>query len=74
MESLLEGPHGKDVGKQAAQDTNILGIKGRISLWIIVQICLYFESRACHLLHADFVLGLLFDPAAGGDMFSRNVC
>jgi hypothetical protein len=33
------------------------------------------ETRgcACHLIHADFLLGLFFDPEDVGDMFLRNV-
>jgi hypothetical protein len=30
-------------------------------------------SHACYLLHADFLLGLSFDPEDGGEMFLRNV-
>jgi hypothetical protein len=30
-------------------------------------------SSADHLLHADFLLDLIFDPEYGGDMFLRNV-
>jgi hypothetical protein len=28
---------------------------------------------ACHRIHADFLLGLCFDPEDGGDMVLRNV-
>jgi hypothetical protein len=28
---------------------------------------------ACHLLHAGSLIGLLFGPEDGGDMFLRNV-
>jgi hypothetical protein len=30
-------------------------------------------SFACYLLDAGLLLGLLFDPEQGGDMFLRNV-
>jgi hypothetical protein len=32
-----------------------------------------FASTACCLLHAGFLLDLLFNPKDGGDMFLRNV-
>jgi hypothetical protein len=28
----------------------------------------------CCLLHAGFLVGLIFDPEDGGDIFLRNVC
>jgi hypothetical protein len=31
------------------------------------------QSSACYLLHAGFLLDLLFDPEDGGDMFLQNV-
>jgi hypothetical protein len=31
------------------------------------------QSSACYLLYAGFLLGLLFDPDDGNDMFLRNV-
>jgi hypothetical protein len=31
------------------------------------------RSSACHLLHAGFLHGSLFDPVTGGDMFLQNV-
>jgi hypothetical protein len=31
------------------------------------------ESSACYLIHAGFLLGLLFDSEYGGYMFFRNV-
>jgi hypothetical protein len=30
-------------------------------------------SSACYLLHADFMLGMFFDPEDGGDVFFRDV-
>jgi hypothetical protein len=30
------------------------------------------RSRACYLIHADFLLGLFFDTEEGGDMFLRD--
>jgi hypothetical protein len=30
-------------------------------------------SSVCYLLHAGFMLGVLFDPEDGGDIFLRNV-
>jgi hypothetical protein len=30
-------------------------------------------SRACYLLHADFLLGLFLDPQDGGNMFLQNI-
>jgi hypothetical protein len=30
-------------------------------------------ASASHLLHADFLLHLLFNPEDGGDMFLQNV-
>jgi hypothetical protein len=47
--------------------------RGRISLWIILR-SQYLQKRVCYLLHSGFMLGLLFDPEAGGDMFLRNIC
>jgi hypothetical protein len=32
-----------------------------------------FRAAACCLLHAGFLLGLLFNPEDEGDMFLRNV-
>jgi hypothetical protein len=31
------------------------------------------QDSACHLLHADLLLGLLFNPEKGGEMFPRNI-
>jgi hypothetical protein len=28
---------------------------------------------ACYLLHAGFLLGIVFDPEDGGNIFPRNV-
>jgi hypothetical protein len=33
----------------------------------------YDLSSACCLLHSGFLLGFIFDPEDGGDMFLRNV-
>jgi hypothetical protein len=30
------------------------------------------KKSACHLLHADFLLGLFLDPEDGGNMFLFN--
>jgi hypothetical protein len=30
------------------------------------------KKSTCHLLHADFLLGLFLDPEDGGDMFLFN--
>jgi hypothetical protein len=41
------------------------------------RICLHLPgrkiSRACYLLHTDFLLGLFFDPEDEGYIFLRNV-
>jgi hypothetical protein len=31
------------------------------------------DCSACHLLHAGFLNGIVFDPEDGGNMFLRNV-
>jgi hypothetical protein len=31
------------------------------------------DCSACHLLHSGFLLGLLFDPENGANMFHQNV-
>jgi hypothetical protein len=49
---------------------------------LVNKVFVYFEGEAsmkqiaslCCLLHADFLLGLFFDPEDEGDIFLRNVC
>jgi hypothetical protein len=32
------------------------------------------KKTVCHLIQAGLLLGLVFDPEYGGDIFLRNVC
>jgi hypothetical protein len=45
---------------------------GRVNFVSSAQNCLLICSASC-LLHSGFLLGLLFYPDDGGDMFLRNV-
>jgi hypothetical protein len=42
-------------------------------LYVLTAVVMKCSCSACYLLHVGFLLGWLFDPEDGGDMFLRNV-